>query len=121
MKNIVRISALTCVSLLVLVALSTSSCKKDKTCYGKVTVVDTAGVPVAGATVRLGAPSVNGTKTFEPATTDGSGVANFELKLPAILDIEAEKPSAYPGMLGKGILRLDEPGKTAEVTVTLKP
>lgn len=118
MKNIVKISALTCVTMLVLVALSTTSCKKDKTCHGKVTVIDTAGVPVAGATVKLDA--ANATKVFETATTDGSGVANFELKLPAILDIKAEKPSAYPGMVGKGILRLDEPGKTAEVTVTLK-
>jgi len=119
MKNFtLKISALVCMSLL-LIATFSSSCKKDKTCHGKVTVVDTAGAPVASASVVLGAPSVNGTITYKDVT-DGSGVVNFEIKLPCILDITATK-SSMPGMTGKGILRVDEPGKSDEVTVTMKP
>lgn len=112
--SILKTSAYVCVTLLLLAAFSTTSCKKDKTCRGKVTVIDTAGNKVAGATVKASYG-----QTEYSSTTDGSGVASIDLKLPAILNIEATSNS-FPGMVGKGILRLDEPGKTADVTVTLK-
>lgn len=95
---------------------SASSCRKKETCEGKVKVVDTAGVPVGGATVKLYAP--NGQVTYE-ALTDGSGDVSFEIKLPAIFNILATK-ATYPGMTGEGILRVDEPGKTDEVTVKIR-
>ena len=117
---ILKISAFACVAFLLITALSVTSCKKDKTCHGKVTVVDTAGIVVAGASVVLSAPSVNG-QVSSSNITDASGVALFEIKLPAIFDIVASKNDAFPNMTGKGILRVDEPGKTADVTVTLKP
>jgi hypothetical protein len=104
--------------VLFLGVFSSSSCKKDKICHGKVHVVDTAGVPIANAVVKLAAPSVNGDVTYDNVT-DGSGDASFEVKLPAIFDVTATK-STYVGMVGTGVLRLDEPGKSGEVTVEIK-
>ena len=126
---ILKISTVVCVALLVFTALFSTSCKKDKTCHGKITVLDTAGAPVLNATVTLSSPPSVPPSTTHPSggdlvvtgVTDGSGIVNFELKLPAILDIVATQTSAFPGMTGKAILRLDEPGKTTEVTVTIKP
>ena len=111
-----RFSAFAVASLLVFAALSSSSCKKDKTCHGTVRVVDTANNPVGSATVKLSAPSVNGDVTYS-STTDGSGDATFEVKLPAIFDVTATKATVGTGT---GVLRLDEPGKTNDVTVTLQ-
>ena len=116
---VLKFSSIAIVFLLLLTAISTPSCKKDKICHGKVTVVDTAGIPVAVATVELAAPSVNGQVTYS-GITDGSGVVSFEVKLPAIFDVFAKQEANYPGMTGVGVIRLDEPGKSAEVTVTLK-
>ncbi len=126
---ILKFSAFVCVGLFLVAALCTTSCKKDKTCRGKVTVVDTAGAPVVGAAVKLSSPPSVPANPAHPAggdlvingVTDGSGVVNFEIQLPTILDIVATQTTAFPGMTGKGILRLDEPGKTAEVTVKIKP
>jgi len=99
-------------------AFSSSSCKKDKTCHGKVSVVDTIGRAIPDAKVKLSANSVNGDVTYEEIA-DGSGVAEFEVKLPAIFDVTATKTS-LPGKVGTGVLRVDEPGKTGEVTVIMK-
>lgn len=116
---ILKTSALVCAVLLVVASLTTTSCKKDKMCHGKITVIDTAGAVVPGANVLVSAPSVNGKVSYSNVA-DGSGVALIDLKLPAIMDISATS-SKYPGMVGKGILRVDEPGKAEEVTVTIKP
>ena len=116
---VLRFSSFAIVFLLLLTALSTPSCKKDKICHGKVTVVDSIGTPVAGATVVLAAPSVNGQVTYT-GSTDGTGVVTFEVKLPAIFDVKATQIFNYPGKTGLGVLRLDEPGKSTEITVTLK-
>lgn len=115
-----KFSAFTFAFILLFTAFSSSSCKKDKTCYGRVTVVDTAGKPISDAKVNLSAntATVTGDVTYD-ALTNGSGVAEFEVKLPAIFDVKATK-SSYPGRVGTGVLRVDEPGKTGEVTVTLK-
>lgn len=113
-----KFSAFVCAFILLFTAFSSSSCKKDKTCYGSVHVVDTALRAVSGAKVKLHAPSVNGDVTYEEIT-DGSGNASFEVQLPAIFDVTATK-STYPGKVGTGVLRVDEPGKKAEVTVTIK-
>ena len=125
---ILKISAVVCVVLFMMTALFNTSCNKDKTCHGKVTVNDTAGHPIAGAAVKLSSPPSVPPSAAHPTggdlvingVTDGSGVANFELKLPSIMDIKATS-TLFPGMTGKGILRLDEPSKTAEVIVVIKP
>ncbi|MBL7889384.1 MAG: carboxypeptidase regulatory-like domain-containing protein [Bacteroidia bacterium] len=104
--------------LLLIAAMSTPSCKKDKTCRGKVFVYDTAGQVVGNAKVKLDANAVNGDVTYE-AYTDASGTANFEVKLPAIFDVTATK-ATFQNMEGNGVLRLDEPGKEADVTVVIR-
>jgi hypothetical protein len=115
---ILKTSTFISVILLLFTAFYASSCKKDKMCHGKVTVVDTAGSPVPSATVVASYGS--STNSNVSATTDGSGIATIDLKLPAILNLTATS-SSFPGMTGKGILRLDEPGKSTDVTVTIKP
>ncbi len=104
--------------LLLATALGTSSCKKDKTCHGTVHVMDTLGRAIGGAFVRLAAPSVQGDVKYD-GTTDNSGNVNFDIPLPAILDVTAVK-STLPGKVGSGVLRLDEPGKKASVDVTIR-
>jgi hypothetical protein len=99
------------------IAMTSSSCKKDKTCHGTVHVIDTAGAPVAGATVLLDAASAGGEVSYT-GTTDGSGDATFEVALPAIFDVTATK-ATIPGQ-GIGVLRLDEPGKEDTETVTIQ-
>jgi len=119
MKNFtVKFSVFIFAFTLVFAAFSTSACKKDKTCHGTVRVVDTAGDAVGEASVRLSAPSVNGDVIYE-STTDGSGQASFEVKLPAIFDVTATK-GTLPGLEGVGVLRLDEPGKSNDITVTME-
>src|ERR1035437_9543922 len=94
---VLKLSAFVCVILLIITVVSSSSCKKDPMVHGKITVVDTAGAPVAGATVLLSAPSP-GSNVAYSNVTDGSGTASFDIKLPAIFDIEATK-STYPNMV----------------------
>lgn len=94
------------------------NCKKNKTCHGKVHVYDTTGKAVGNAFVRLAAPSVQGDVKYD-GFTDNSGTVNFEVKLPAIFDVQAVK-STYPGKMGVGVLRLDEPGKSAEIDVVIR-
>jgi hypothetical protein len=113
-----KFSAFVCAFILLFTAFSSSSCKKDKTCHGKVHVIDTAGSAVSNAKVKLHAPSVNGEVEYEEVT-DGSGDATFEVALPAIFDVTVTK-SSMPGKVGTGVLRVDEPGKTGEVTITIK-
>jgi|ERR1019366_687914 hypothetical protein len=113
-KFILKISAFACVMLLLLTVTFSTSCKKDKTTHGKVTVVDSANVPVSAAKVLLAAPSANGQKSYT-GTTDGSGLASFDIPLPAIWDVTVTK-----GLLtGTGILRLDtdQLGKTVTTTI----
>ena len=100
-----------------LFAITTSSCKKDKTCYGTVKVIDTGGASVSGADILLSAPSVGGTVTYT-GITDANGEAHFEIKLPAIFDVKATAAS-QPGKTGLGTLRCDEPGKKTSTTVKM--
>lgn len=116
MKNLTfKITTLSVLALLIIVTVA-SSCRKKETCEGRVFVVDTAGVLISGATVKLYAP--NGQVTYD-GLTDGSGLVSFEIKLPAIFNVAATK-ATYPGMAGTGILRVDEPGKKDEVTVKIQ-
>ena len=112
-----KISAITAVVAILSVMFVSTSCNKDKTCHGKVKVIDTNGAVVSGATVKLAAPSVSGDVVYN-GTTDGSGEATFDVKLPAIFDVTATK-TGISGT-GVGVLRLDEPGKDADVTVKIQ-
>ena len=114
---IIKFTTLFCFIIFTFFTITFFSCKKDKTCYGNVKVIDSVGAPVAGADVLLSAPSVNGQVEYS-GVTDGTGEVNFEVKLPAIFDVKATS-SSYPGKTGLGTLRCDEPGKKTSTTVKL--
>jgi len=114
---LLKFSAFAFIAMIVAVTFTSTSCNKDKTCHGTVTVVDTTSAKVAGATVLLAAPSVGGQITYT-GTTDGTGVVNFDVKLPAIFDVTATKTGS-PTKTGTGIIRLDEAGKSNSVTITV--
>jgi hypothetical protein len=99
-------------AMLITVATTATSCKKDQTCKGRVHVQTDTGTAVAGATVKLNAP---GGDVEYSGTTDGSGDAVFEVTLPAIFDVTAISGTST----GTGVIRLDEPGKEDDVTITL--
>ena len=115
--TLTKISAITAVIMFLSVMFISTSCNKDKTCHGKVKVIDTNGVVVSNATVKLSAPSVGGDVVYN-GKTDGSGEASFDVKLPAIFDVYATSPLVAG--TGVGVIRLDEPGKDANVTVTIQ-
>ncbi len=115
---IFKFSLFTSVLMLFALVFCASSCKKDQTCHGIVTVVDTIGSPVANAIVQLSAPSVGGDVVYN-GTTDGSGKVSFDVKLPAIFDVYATSLN-FLGLSGVGVIRLDEPGKEAEVKVIIQ-
>jgi len=113
MKNFTL--SLSALALAFVLASGISSCKKEKTCHGTVRVVNATGTPVSDATVKL---AVTGADVAYESTTDGSGNATFEVELPAIFDVSATKSTPSP-VSGTGILRLDEAGKSDDVTVTV--
>lgn len=116
MKTFVsKISAAVLVILLFVAVSTVTSCKKDKTTHGKVTVTNESHTPIAGAKVFLSAPSAAGQKTYT-GTTESSGAASFDIPLPGIWDITVTKDA----LTGTGVLRLDEPGKKDEVTVIVR-
>lgn len=112
-----KFSSFAFVLLLVTSATLLTSCKKDKTTYGKVTVVTEAKAPVLDATVTLSAPSANGEKSFTQKT-NASGVTDFEIDLPGIWDVNVVTSDSL--LTGTGVLRIDEPGKKDEITVIVR-
>ena len=113
--SVLKISSFICVCFLLFTATVVTSCKKDKKTYGTVTVKNASGTLISAAKVLLAAPSANGQKS-STGSTDGSGVAKFELPLPAIWDVTVTKDS----LSGTGVLRLDEPGKHDDIVVIIR-
>ena len=95
------------------------SCKKSGPTIAIITVVDTAGRPVANAHVRLWQDTSHSQQTGVQSNinvsklSDGSGKAQFEFELEAYLNIEAIKGSDS----AKGFIRLTE-HETEEKTVS---
>jgi hypothetical protein len=137
-----KFSFFTIVFLLALgaVMMFSSSCNKPEPCKAIITIKDTLGLNVqAGVTVKLYATVTTATGTAigdleAEGVTDSEGKVNFNFKLPAIMDIRAEKPNctittptvtstggyvAGKYCQGKGIIKFEE-GKTNEKTVLLK-
>ncbi|MDP2386089.1 MAG: hypothetical protein Q8M29_06945 [Bacteroidota bacterium] len=137
-----KFSFFTILSVIVLggIMILSGSCNKPKPCKAIITVMDTTGANLeAGVTVKLYAQvtTASGTAIGDleaTGTTDGSGKVEFTLKLPAIMDIRAEKPNCtitthtytstgtyVPGKYctGKAIVKFEE-GVTNEKTVYLK-
>lgn len=94
-----RTSTIICAFFLVVAAISSSSCKKDETCYGLVHVYDTTGVPLPNCSVKLFHPG-DTSKTYTSApgnivyqgTTDKTGSVSFTIKLPAVFTVRADHP-----------------------------
>lgn len=104
-----------------LVFAGISSCKKEGPCQAIITVTDSAGVAVKGATVVLRQDEVINPTTGAQAnvhaegTTDTYGKATFEFKLEAVLNVEASKGTKT----GKDYVRLEQ-SKTVYRTVIIK-
>jgi hypothetical protein len=87
-----------------------SGCKKDGPTKAVITVNDSLGRPVGGATVTLFQDTAVNETTGEVAniretmTTDGSGKAEFEFALVAFLNVEAYKNADT----ARGFVRLEE-------------
>jgi hypothetical protein len=117
-----------------------SSCNKPKPCKAVITVKDSAGIAVqAGINIKLFATvtTQTGTTTADltaEGTTDSKGQVEFTFKLPAIMDIRAEKPNCtsslpstdntgqyIPGVYckGRGIVKFEEKDEPNEKTVYL--
>ncbi|HSY77058.1 MAG TPA: hypothetical protein VK890_09395 [Bacteroidia bacterium] len=95
----------------------TPSCSKNTDCVAVVHVIDTAGNPVAGATVVLFKTNVtqyNGVtaNVTQTQVSDGSGTCTYTFALPAVLDITAKTTTKS----GKGEISL-QVGQTTEQTV----
>ena len=98
-----------------------TSCEKKTDCKLTVKVVDSVGMPIAGAAVKVYANVKTATGSSVEAdlkadgVSDGSGNAAFTFKLPAILDVKA----VFKGKTGVGIVKLEE-GKSVDKSVTIK-
>lgn len=107
-----------------------SSCVKDKKCNVVITVYDSSGTKVqANVNIKMFAnvtQSGGGTTTADlkaEGVTDASGQFTQTFKLPAILDVVAEKPNCTPTpgnyCKGKGIVKMME-GETVTKSIMLK-
>lgn len=116
MKNLLK---------LVIVAVSvislTNSCVKKTDCKLTVTTLDSAGLPLANANVKLYANVKTQSGTTVEAdlkatgVSDAQGTSVYTFKLPAILDVKA----TLGNKVGTGIIKLEE-GKSVEKTITVK-
>jgi hypothetical protein len=114
--SVLRTSAIICSFFLIIAAISSSSCKKDQTCYGEVNVYDSTGLVLPNTVVRLFHPG-DTTKTYTSApgnivyqgTTDGKGNVKFTIKLPAVFTVRADHPK-ITGKYKLGVLILNDPG-----------
>ena len=103
-------SAIALVVILMFGCLTFMSCKKNGPTVAIITVLDTLGRVVSGASVTLWQDTSHSTQTGLPGiirvtkTTDVSGKASFEFQLEAYLNIEAVKDS----LIATGIVHLKE-------------
>lgn len=110
--------------VLFLAAYSTvgTSCNKETQCDAVITVLDTVGNPIVGATVKLDCngcppppPGSSATLQGDQQTTDGSGRASFSFQYEAVLDITVTHPTHTTTT---AILKL-EAGKTTNKDITM--
>jgi hypothetical protein len=139
MKKI-KITDFVILTSVAIIVLFSFSCNKPKPCKAIITVKDSAGIALQqGISVKLFATvtTQTGTTTADltaEGTTDAKGQVEFTFKLPAIMDIRAEKPSCtsslpstdntgqyIPGVYckGRGIVKFEEKDEPNEKTVYL--
>ena len=116
--------------IIITFAFTNTSCIKNTDSKATISVVDSSGIFVGNATVKLFAnvkTATNGTVVADVkanGTTDDGGSVKFTFKLPAIMDITASKvvktkSGATLTLTGTGIIKLEE-GKGTEKTVTIR-
>ncbi len=112
-----------------MMAIAVSGCKKDQQTIATITVVNSDGEAVPGASVRLYAvpsetpPPPNDIRFDTTQVTNGTGKVSFDFTDYyqegqagfAVLDIEASKGS----LEGEGIIKIEEM-KTNEETVVIE-
>lgn len=94
------------------------SCRRNKDCELVITVQDgTSNAVIRGASVHV-YPS-NGNLKIQDQTniTDGSGVARFTFKLPAILSVDVTPPAPFVSPPTTSV-KVEE-GKTAKKDITV--
>lgn len=105
--------------VLFILTMSVSACKKSGPADAVVTVTDSTGKRIAGATVVLRQDSVlnptNGVKAAinESKVTDASGQAFFTFKLEAVLILEANKGN----LSARDYVRLEQSKQVAKTVV----
>lgn len=109
------------IAIALLTLVLNTSCQKKTDCKLTIKTVDSAGMPLGSALIKLYA----NVKTSSGATveadlkaegiSDASGSSTYTFKLPAILDVKA----VFGSKTGVGIVKLEE-GKTVEKTITVK-
>lgn len=116
--------------LILTIALTFNSCKKDKETTVKIIVRDANNSLVIGASVVIDANpdtsvdpgSININNTYRAQTTDykGEAIFNFsDLYKPgsagvAILDVEAQYGSSTGGQSGTGVIKIEPETETVE-------
>ena len=106
------------------VVFYSSACKKNKDCKATITVTNSMGGPVFGATITIGpsqtAPQGSLAIQSQTGVTDGSGSASFTFTLPAILQASVVPPVTVPPMYSSGpftgLVQLEE-GQTVTKTI----
>jgi hypothetical protein len=117
-KRFIQVSGLFILSF-ILIQTGFSGCKKDGPTQAVITVNDSLGRPVQGATVILWQDTAvnettgNVAQIRETLTTDAAGKAEFEFALEAFLNLEAYKNADT----ARGFVRLEE-HKTVFQSVT---
>jgi len=106
-----------------MVVTTQTSCNKETQCDAIVTVLDTVGSPIVGATVKLDCnncppppPGSSATLQGNQQTTDAAGRASFSFQYEAVLDITVTHPTH---VTTTGIIKL-EAGKTTDKSITMQ-
>ena len=109
------------VLLLVLFAFTftQTSCKKKKPTEAEISLIDSTGKALPGATVYVNSKNNTPPGTIEDTqTSDNRGKTFHTFKNEAILQVEVSKKLSTKTINGYGILRLEE-GKKIELSITV--
>jgi hypothetical protein len=114
MKKMLVINSALLIGFMFLLAVTTTSCKKETECTAIITVLNNStGAPIVGATVVLDCQSCVGTGNLQTdqQTTDASGKTEHVFQYPAVLDVHI----TFQSTTVDGIIKLEE-GETVNKT-----
>jgi hypothetical protein len=102
------------------VALNFEACKKASPTEAEITVLDSTGKSLAGATVYINSKNNTPPGTVEDTkVTDNRGKTFHTFENEAILQVEVSKSYSGINLSGYAILRLEE-GKKVDLTIRTK-